>query len=466
MASNEYQYPASEGLQVVPAHEGLQVVPAQPGLEVAHSGGLEKIDKAGNPAYQGIEVAPADGLEGVQPARAGTYCGLRKRTFAIVAGIILLVVIVAAVVGGVVGSRHSTSNNTSSPDNPAVSDSTSTGTSPTKTASQTTTSSHSTTTTSTGPIPTTPLAVDCPAINATSRAIKSSKSEKAYDFDLYCNSNFAPGKDTGHINATSLNDCVEGCINLIELGAPCVGVVWDSILNLAIGLNEDMVSAPRPAPQQWPQDKRMALWPVVDIEADNSTSGGNQNATVHESIRTMRTAPYSFHKATSEPYSETSYSLQKAKSEPYSESVWRGEPGRINMAGNVFAFLTAPIGFATVLLLRGRVEGSFDMGLALDIPAARKVCHRDIMRLLGHCLHDTVGVIFVGSMAQTNVPSRHRETCMHKQAYHDDHAEQAAISKLDRSKAAEAIGDQVLNVSLTRDFGFMGAREHQNGPDE
>lgn len=41
---------------------------------------------------------------------------------------------------------------------------------------------------------------------------------------------------------------------------------------------------------------------------------------------------------------------------------------RINMAGNVFAFPIAPIGFATVLLLRGRVEGSFDMGLALGIP--------------------------------------------------------------------------------------------------
>ncbi|KFY83749.1 hypothetical protein V500_09961 [Pseudogymnoascus sp. VKM F-4518 (FW-2643)] len=453
MAPNEY--PASEGLQFVPAHDGLQVVPAQPGLEVAHSGGLEKIDKAGNPAYQGIEVAPADGLEGVQPARAATYCGLRKRTFAIVAGIILLVVIVAAVVGGVVGSRHSTSNTNSSPDNPAVSDSTSTGTSPTKTASQTTTSSHSTTTTSTGPIPTTPLAVDCPAINATSRAIKSSKSEKAYDFDLYCNSNFAPGKDTGHINATSLNDCVEGCINLIELGAPCVGVVWDSILNLAIGvgipfyklrkavngiqicgspavygmvpgeqcpvpsavlLNKGIVSILRPPPQQWPQDKSMTLWPVVYIKADNSTSG------VAKTPQYMRV-----------------YEL--CEQHP-------------------------PIGFATVLLLRGRVEGSFDMGLALDIPAAGKVCHRDIMRLLGHCLHDTVGVVFVGSMAQTNVPSRHRETCMQKQAYHDDRAEQAAISKLDRSKAAEAIGDQVLNVSLTRDFGFMGAREHQNGPDE
>ena len=114
---------------------------------------------------------------------------------------------------------------------------------------------------------------------------------------------------------------------------------------------------------------------------------------------------------------------------------------RINMAGNVFLFLTAPIGFATVLLLRGRVEGSFDMGLALGIPVARKVCHRDmklrascascascaadgwaVVRLLEYCLHDTVGVIFVGSMAETNAPSRHRETCMHRQAYHDDRA--------------------------------------------
>lgn len=85
---------------------------------------------------------------------------------------------------------------------------------------------------------------------------------------------------------------------------------------------------------------------------------------------------------------------------------------RINMAGNVFAFLTAPIGFATVLLLRGRVEGSFDMGLALGIPVARKVCHRDIklrascagcascaadgwavVRLLEHCLHDNAQAV-------------------------------------------------------------------------
>lgn len=39
------------------------------------------------------------------------------------------------------------------------------------------------------------------------------------------------------MNATSLNDCVQGCINLIELGTDCVGVVWDSILNLSIGHN-------------------------------------------------------------------------------------------------------------------------------------------------------------------------------------------------------------------------------------
>ncbi|OBT90665.1 hypothetical protein VE02_00521 [Pseudogymnoascus sp. 03VT05] len=231
MAPNEY--PESEGLQVVPAHEGLQVVTPQPGLEVAHNNGIEKTEKGGDPIYQGIEVAPDGGLESAQSARhkgTATYCGLRKRTFAIVAGIILVAVIVAAVVGGVVGSRHSTSNK--NVNNPAVSASSSSGTSPTKTAQP-----HSTTTSSTGPIPTTPLPIDCPAINGTTRAIKSSNTGTAFNFDLYCEANFAPGQDTGGINATSLNGCVQGCINLIELGAPCVGVVWDSVLNLGIGHN-------------------------------------------------------------------------------------------------------------------------------------------------------------------------------------------------------------------------------------
>jgi hypothetical protein len=81
------------------------------------------------------------------------------------------------------------------------------------------------------------LPLDCPAINGTTRAIKSSNTGTAFNFDLYCETNFAPGKDTGGINATSLNGCVQGCINLIELGAPCVGVVWDSVLNLGIGHN-------------------------------------------------------------------------------------------------------------------------------------------------------------------------------------------------------------------------------------
>lgn len=100
-----------------------------------------------------------------------------------------------------------------------------------------TTSSHSTTRTSTGPVPTTSLALDCPAINATSRNIKSSKTGKSFAFDLYCESNYAPGHDIGHINATSLNDCVRGCIDFIELGATCVAVVWDSIMNQKIGHN-------------------------------------------------------------------------------------------------------------------------------------------------------------------------------------------------------------------------------------
>mgnify|MGYP001576860341 CR=1 len=42
--------------------------------------------------------------------------------------------------------------------------------------------------------------------------------------------------------------------------------------------------------------------------------------------------------------------------------------------------------------------------------------------------------------------------------------EQGTVSKLDRSKAAGAIGEQVLDVSLTQDLVFMSAREHQNGP--
>ncbi|OBT66760.1 hypothetical protein VE03_04042 [Pseudogymnoascus sp. 23342-1-I1] len=227
------EYPASEGLQVVPAHEGLQVVPPQPGLEVAPAGGLEKLDKGGNPAYQGIEVTPADGLETGHKA-AATYCGLRKRTFYIVAGIILVAVIVAAVVGGVVGSKNSSKD--SSSDSPAVSGSSSTSVSPTSTSSQTTTSAQSTTT-STGPIPTTALALDCPAINETTRAVKSSKSGKSYDFDVYCDANFASGYDIGTVNATSLNDCIQNCIIVRELSATCVGVVWDSILNLALGHN-------------------------------------------------------------------------------------------------------------------------------------------------------------------------------------------------------------------------------------
>ncbi|KFY18789.1 hypothetical protein V493_08342 [Pseudogymnoascus sp. VKM F-4281 (FW-2241)] len=227
MATN--QYPASEGLQVVPAQEGLQVVPAQPGLEVASNNGLEK-DKAGDPAYQGLEVAPDKGLEGGAQSgphkAAGTYCGLRKRTFAIIVGIILVVVIVAAVVGGVVGSKKSSNNNNSSPDNPAVTES------PTKTGSPTATRPNPTATTTTGgPVPTTPLNINCPAINATSRSIKSSKSGTGYDFDLYCEANIAPTLDMGNINATSLNDCIQGCIDLIELGAPCVSVVWDSVFN-------------------------------------------------------------------------------------------------------------------------------------------------------------------------------------------------------------------------------------------
>ncbi|KFY40502.1 hypothetical protein V494_03452 [Pseudogymnoascus sp. VKM F-4513 (FW-928)] len=235
MAPNEY--PASEGLQVVPAHEGLQVVPPQPGLEVASGPGSEKIEKAGVPAYQGIEVAPDGGLEPVQPTRkaSGTICGLRRRTFAIIAGIILVAVIVAAVVGGVVGSKHS-SNRSSSPD-PAQSGSSSIDSSPTKTGSPTTTSPHSTTTTSTGPIPTSSLALDCPAINGTTRSIKSAETTKKFNFDIYCEANFAPGQDTGGINATSLNACIQGCINLIELGAPCVGVVWDSIFNTNLDHN-------------------------------------------------------------------------------------------------------------------------------------------------------------------------------------------------------------------------------------
>ncbi|KFY51019.1 hypothetical protein V496_09011 [Pseudogymnoascus sp. VKM F-4515 (FW-2607)] len=228
------EYPPSEGMQVVPAHEGLHVVPVQPGLEVAPVGGLEKLEKGGDPAYQGIEVAPAGGQEG-RSKGAATFCGLRKRTFAIVAGIILVVVIVAAVVGGVVGSRNSSSDRDSSPGVPAVSG-TSTSTYPTNTGSQTT-SSHSTTRTSTGPVPTTSLALDCPAINDTSRSIKSSKTDKSFAFDLYCEANYAPGHDIGYMNATSLNECIRGCIDFIELGAKCVAVVWDSILNLKIGHN-------------------------------------------------------------------------------------------------------------------------------------------------------------------------------------------------------------------------------------
>lgn len=38
------------------------------------------------------------------------------------------------------------------------------------------------------------------------------------------------------------------------------------------------------------------------------------------------------------------------------------------------------------------------------------------------------------------------------------------MSKLDRCKAAEATGEQVLDDSLTQYFGFMSARERQNGP--
>ncbi|KFY20068.1 hypothetical protein V491_04012 [Pseudogymnoascus sp. VKM F-3775] len=263
MAPN--QYPVSEGLQVVPAHEGLQVAPVQPGLEL-YSDRVEKIDKAGVAPYDnGLEVAPSDGLEGFQPAhkRSGTICGLRRRTFAIIAGIIVVAVIVAAILINYLfcyrrpredvddvnarAVRHQTPPSPAHQalpalqqrqvlvlpnrplKNPSLTNSSS--------ASHTTTSSHSTTTTSTGPIPTSSLYIDCPKINATSRALKSTKSGTAYDFDLYCNANFASGHDIGNKNATSLNECIQGCIELIELGATCVGVVWDSILNLPIGHN-------------------------------------------------------------------------------------------------------------------------------------------------------------------------------------------------------------------------------------
>jgi len=47
--------------------------------------------------YAGLQVANSNG-------RSGMICGMRKKIFWIVLGLILLVILIAAVVGGVVGS--------------------------------------------------------------------------------------------------------------------------------------------------------------------------------------------------------------------------------------------------------------------------------------------------------------------------------------------------------------------------
>ncbi|KFY42496.1 hypothetical protein V495_04485 [Pseudogymnoascus sp. VKM F-4514 (FW-929)] len=240
MAPNEY--PESEGMQVVPPHEGLQVVQQQHGLEVVPSQGLESIEKKKDDtaAYQGIEVANEHlrSPEKIEKTRYKRVCGLTYRAFAIVI-VVLVAVIVAAVVGGVVGSRKSTSNNDSSPDS---SGSTSTDSSPTKTGSQTTTAPHSAAssaaaTVNFGPVPTTPLKLDCPAINNTTRTIKSERTGVSYEFDVFCNANWAPGNDLGIQNTTTFDDCIQACIIMQEISVkdgPCTGAVWDSVLNLAL----------------------------------------------------------------------------------------------------------------------------------------------------------------------------------------------------------------------------------------
>jgi hypothetical protein len=64
--------------------------------------------------------------------------------------------------------------------------------------------------------------------------VKSSDTGKSYTFNIFCAANFAAGQDSGNRNTTTLNNCMQTCVDLRDLGGTCVGVVWDAAMDLAI----------------------------------------------------------------------------------------------------------------------------------------------------------------------------------------------------------------------------------------
>ena len=102
-------YPANEGLQVVDSSHphGLEVAGSNAPEVVPGEASLYQIQQ-GKQAVTGHdsekEVAPG-GSE-----RRGNICGLRRRTFWILLGVVCLIVIAAAVgggVGGALSNKHS-----------------------------------------------------------------------------------------------------------------------------------------------------------------------------------------------------------------------------------------------------------------------------------------------------------------------------------------------------------------------
>ena len=92
------QYPASEGLQAVPPGEGLEykynatdATHSYPEVDYRKPSGLDQQTNHHNPGRDTL-----------------TICGLKRRTFWVVLGIVAVVIIAAAVAGGVVASRKNT----------------------------------------------------------------------------------------------------------------------------------------------------------------------------------------------------------------------------------------------------------------------------------------------------------------------------------------------------------------------
>lgn len=83
--------------------------------------------------------------------------------------------------------------------------------------------------------PTTQLKLDCPARDNTS--YNTTIADKLYVFDLFCHANVASGHDIRARNTSSLNDCIDSCFDVIQAGATCTGVVWNSLMDVRLGSN-------------------------------------------------------------------------------------------------------------------------------------------------------------------------------------------------------------------------------------